>query len=100
MTKQKKEIMASQGEPAAKTHATIQISFEHERAIQEAIEGGVVRSADEIIKIALTMLPNPNDERENSRQEAVRRMEEFGKKYRLSTGEPITRTRLHEGHRY
>jgi Arc/MetJ-type ribon-helix-helix transcriptional regulator len=64
MAKQKKETMASQGEPAAKTHATIQISLEHERAIQEAIEGGVVRSADEIIEIALTMLSNPQDEKE------------------------------------
>jgi hypothetical protein len=35
-----------------------------------------------------------------SRQEAVRRMLEFGDKYRLSLGEPITRASLHEGHRF
>jgi hypothetical protein len=35
-----------------------------------------------------------------SRQEAVRRMLEFGEKYRLSLGEPITRELLHEGHRF
>jgi hypothetical protein len=35
-----------------------------------------------------------------SRQEAVRRMLEFGEKHRLSLGEPITRELLHEGHRF
>ena len=34
------------------------------------------------------------------RQEAVRRMLEFGEKYHLSLGEPITRELLHEGHRF
>ena len=35
-----------------------------------------------------------------SRQKAVRRMLEFGEKYRLSLGEPITRELLHKGHRF
>ena len=34
------------------------------------------------------------------RQDAVRRMIEFGDRYRLSFGEPITREALHEGHRF
>jgi hypothetical protein len=34
------------------------------------------------------------------RQEAVRRMLEFGDKYRLTLSEPITRKLLHEGHRF
>jgi hypothetical protein len=34
------------------------------------------------------------------RAEAVRRMLAFGEKHRLSLGEPITRSLLHEGHRY
>jgi hypothetical protein len=34
-----------------------------------------------------------------SRQEAVRQMLEFGEKYHLSLGEPVTRQVLHEGHR-
>src|SRR5205814_289917 len=100
MTKGKKEFMATRGEAAVKTQATIQISPKHERAIREAIKDGVVSSVDEIIEIALTMLPKPKNQRKNSRQEAVRRMEEFGKKYHLSTGKPITRAILHEGHRY
>ena len=42
-----------------------------------------------------TTVPEPT-----RRQEAVRRMLEFGEKYRLSLGEPITRELLHEGHRF
>jgi hypothetical protein len=34
------------------------------------------------------------------RQEAVRRMLEFGDKYHLSLGEPVNRESLHEGHRF
>jgi predicted ATPase len=35
-----------------------------------------------------------------AREEAVRRMLEFGEKYHLTLSEPITRALLHEGHRY
>jgi len=35
-----------------------------------------------------------------AREEAVRRMLEFGEKHHLTLGEPITRKLLHEGHRY
>ncbi len=41
------------------------------------------------------MLPDPT-----GREEAVSRMLEFGEKYNLSLGEPVTRALLHEGHRY
>jgi hypothetical protein len=34
------------------------------------------------------------------REEAVRRMLEFGEKHHLSLGEPVTRRFLHEGHRF
>jgi hypothetical protein len=44
-------------------------------------------------------LPAPAGE-PTDREEAVRRMAEFGEKYRLSLGEPITRDFLHEGHRF
>jgi len=37
---------------------------------------------------------------QSTREEAVRRMVEFGEKHRLSLGEPVTRSLLHEGHRY
>ena len=35
-----------------------------------------------------------------AREEAVRRMLEFGEKHHLSLGEPVTRQLLHEGHRF
>jgi hypothetical protein len=35
-----------------------------------------------------------------ARAEAVRRMLEFGDKHCLSLGEPVTRSLLHEGHRF
>ena len=79
---------------------TIQLSPEQERVIQEAIRSGVVHSVDEFIDAAIAMLRQPKDQNENSRREAIRRMEEFGEKYHLSFGEPITRKLLHEGHRY
>ena len=37
---------------------------------------------------------------ESSRGEAIRRMQEFGEKYRLNLAEPITRKLMHEGHRF
>jgi hypothetical protein len=37
---------------------------------------------------------------QSNRQEAVRRMLEFGDKHNLHFGEPITRDSLHEGHRF
>lgn len=79
---------------------TIHLSPEQEHAIQEAIKSGFVRSVDEFIDIAIAMLPQPKDQDKTSRQEAIRRMEEFGQKYQLSMGEPVTRNLLHEGHRY
>lgn len=44
--------------------------------------------------------PGAADSTPSAREEAVRRMLEFGEKHRLSLGEPITRKLLDEGHRY
>ena len=41
-----------------------------------------------------------SDSESGARAEAARRMREFGDKYHLSLGEPVTRAQLHEGHRY
>ncbi len=79
---------------------TIQLKPEQERAIQQAIESGFLRSVDEFIDLAIANLPPHNNYDGGSRREAVRRMQEFGEKYRLNLGEPITRKLLHEGHRY
>jgi Arc/MetJ-type ribon-helix-helix transcriptional regulator len=79
---------------------TIKLTPEQEEAIQNAIKSGVVRSVDEFIDTAIASLPQSKGQTERSRQAAVRGMEEFGEKYRLSLGEPITRKLMHEGHRY
>ena len=48
--------------------------------------------------------PLPSSQNPNSakaaREEAVRRMLEFGDKHHLSMGEPVTRALLHDGHRF
>jgi Arc/MetJ-type ribon-helix-helix transcriptional regulator len=77
---------------------TITLTPEQEKAIREAIQAGLVQSVDEFIETAIQALPHR--ESTDARSEAVRRMQEFGEKYRLSLGEPITRKLLHEGHRY
>jgi hypothetical protein len=42
----------------------------------------------------------PDANGQPGREEAVRRMLEFGEKHRLTLGEPISRSLLHEGHRH
>ena len=79
---------------------TIKLTPEQEQAIQKAIKSGVVRSVEEFIDTAIALLPQGKDRTNGSRLEAVRSMEEFGEKYRLSLGEPITRKLFHESHRY
>ena len=79
---------------------TIKLTPEQEQAIQNAIKSGAVRSVDEFIDTAIELLPRGNGQTDSSRQAAVRAMEEFGEKYHLSLGEPITRKLVHEGHRY
>jgi len=44
--------------------------------------------------------PSQDADRQITRELAVHRMLEFGEKYRLSLGEPVTRKLLHEGHRF
>lgn len=79
---------------------TIKLTPEQEEAVQNAIKRGVVRSVDEFIATAIALLPQGIGQTNGSREAAVRDMEEFGEKYHLSFGEPVTRKLLHEGHRY
>jgi hypothetical protein len=76
---------------------TIVLKPDQERAIQEAIQAGLIQSVEEFIETAIEALPHSDGG--TSREEAVRRMQEFGDEYRLSLGEPVTRKILHEGHR-
>lgn len=77
---------------------TITLTPDQEKAIRDAIEAGLVESVNEFIETAIEALPH-REEGAPSREEAVRRMREFGETYRLSLGEPVTRKLLHEGHR-
>jgi hypothetical protein len=71
---------------------------DRERAIRDATKPGLLHSVDEFINSAIDALPN-GQQQAPSREDAVRRMQEFGDKYHLSLAEPVTRTLLHEGHR-
>jgi hypothetical protein len=51
-------------------------------------------------EVALPARQQANGTGNSAREEAVRRMLEFGEKYHLSFGEPVTRQFLHEGHRF
>jgi hypothetical protein len=45
-------------------------------------------------------ISSEEDKQTSTRGAAVQRMLEFGEKYHLSLGEPVTRTLLHQGHRF
>lgn len=77
---------------------TILPTPDEERAIQKAIEAGLIESIDQLIDSALQKLPL-TEHSCGSREEAVRRMQEFGEQHHLSLGEPITRILLHQSHR-
>ena len=83
---------------------TIELKPEDTRVIDQAIQAGLIQRADEVVEVGLEALRSRLEARclpgSAARQEAVRRMQEFGDKYRLSLGERITRDLLHEGHRY
>jgi hypothetical protein len=53
-----------------------------------------------LVESARPTARNAADAGQPARVEAVRRMIEFGEKHHLNLGEPITRERLHEGHRF
>jgi hypothetical protein len=53
-----------------------------------------------IEELALPARQEANGAANSAREEAVRGMLEFGEKYHLSLGEPVTRQFLHEGHRF
>ena len=77
---------------------TIILKPDQEKAIQQAIDAGLIGSVDEFIDMAIETLPHAGPG-SASRRDAVRRMQQFGEKYHLDLGEPITRKLLHEGHR-
>jgi hypothetical protein len=83
---------------------TIELKPEATRIIDQAIQAGLIHRPDEVVELGVETLRSRLEARRSSgpsaREEAVRRMQEFGDKYRLGLGERITRNLLHEGHRY
>lgn len=83
---------------------TIELKPEATRIIDQAIQAGLIHRPDEVVELGVETLRSRLEARRSSgswaREEAIRRMQEFGDKYRLGLGERITRDLLHEGHRY
>ena len=87
---------------------TVHLTREQEQRVEAIIQSGAYQSVEDVVEAALTAvehdaLPsfqNASVSDKTGRQEAVRRMLEFGDKYHLSLGEPVTRKSLHEGHRF
>src|SRR5664279_3734672 len=63
-----------------------------EEYLLSMVEGAALSSSPAISSTGRKGMP--------AREAAVRRMLEFGDRYHLSLGEPVTRTLLHEGHRF
>ena len=63
-----------------------------EEYLLSMVEGAALSSSRAISSTGRKGMP--------AREAAVRRMLEFGDRYHLSLGEPVTRTLLHEGHRF
>jgi hypothetical protein len=83
---------------------TIELKPEDTRLIDQAIQAGLIARPEEVVGVGVETLRSRLESRFASgllsRQEAIRRMQEFGDKYQLSLGEPITRALMHDGHRY
>jgi hypothetical protein len=77
---------------------TIVLKPDQEKAIQKAIDAGLIGSVEEFIETAIEALPCCGES--SSRDDVVRRMLEFGETHQLSLGERISRRFLHEGHQF
>jgi hypothetical protein len=77
---------------------TIVLKPEQEKIVRDAIHDGLIESVDEFIDLAIGALPHAGVP--DVRTDAVRRMQEFGEKHKLSFGAAISRKVLHEGHRF
>jgi Arc/MetJ-type ribon-helix-helix transcriptional regulator len=72
---------------------TIALRPEHEELIHQAIEAGLIHNADEVFEAGLESLRKRLGSclvDKSQRQAAVRRMQEFGERHRLSLGEPLS----------
>jgi Arc/MetJ-type ribon-helix-helix transcriptional regulator len=74
---------------------TLTLKPEQQRIVEEEIKSGHFSSPDEVLDEALVALRA----KMQSRREAVRRLQEFGDKHRLSLGGTSIKDLIHEGHR-
>ncbi len=83
---------------------TLHLKPEVEAGLQAQAHASGMALEDYLLRLveeAATSTPgSPTPKAQQDREEAVRRMLEFGDKHRLSLGEPITRGLMHEGHRF
>ena len=83
---------------------TIDLKPEDTNIINQAIQAGLIHRPDEVVEVGVETLRSRLEARlslgSSTRQDVVRRMQEFGDKYHLGLGERITRDLLHEGHRH
>ena len=83
---------------------TFELKPEDTQVINQAIQAGLIDRADEVVEVGVETLRARLLSRfagsSSSRRDAVRHMEEFADRYHLSLGEPVTRSLLHDGHRY
>ncbi|HEX4747899.1 MAG TPA: hypothetical protein VH302_00020 [Bryobacteraceae bacterium] len=83
---------------------TFELKPEDTQVIDEAIQAGLIDRPDEVVDVGVETLRTRLLSRvaagASSRQDAIRRMQEFADEYHLSLGERITRDLLHDGHRY
>jgi hypothetical protein len=83
---------------------TFELRPEDAQVIEHAIRAGLIEHAGDVVEVGIqtlrTRLETFRDSGESARAEAVRRMREFGDRYRLSLNELITHELMHEGHRF
>jgi Arc/MetJ-type ribon-helix-helix transcriptional regulator len=73
----------------------VTLTPEQKRIIDKEIKSGHFSAPDEVLDEALTALR----EKRQSRRDAVRRLQQFGDKHRLSLDGISIKELIHEGHR-
>ena len=83
---------------------SLQFKPDQQRLIDQAIRAGLINTASDVVAVGVEILrmrlSASAASSQTARQDAIGRMQEFGDKYRLNLGTPVTRKLLHEEHRY
>jgi hypothetical protein len=83
---------------------TLQLKPDTEANLLARAQASGMEIEEYVLRVVEQAVASPAENSEYARKctsgEAVQRMLEFGKKHRLSFGQPISRKILHEGHRF